>query len=260
MSDERNKWKSVAITTPELSSVHDFIGQPLNAALWCLYVSKNQFNTDYLTCEYIGIILQEFLDIPLTAAQITKALAPAGKKVIRRKADNSYKISSVGEKHLTSLKSHQPLNVVYVDPNKPRTAKKNLSTMVTSFSKDWVLICDPYYGMKTLEVLEVFAKHHKTVKFLTAKIGGSEKANLLATAVADFKKEFKNVEIKMVAGNDIHDRYIITKGSFLIIGQGIKDLGNKESLIVAIEDRYGEDMRHIIMDAFNKRWTTAISI
>jgi hypothetical protein len=254
--DEKKRWKSCAVRQSNIPSVHEFTYKPLEAGLWCLYVSKHDFKTDYLTYENIENVLREFLDLPITVTQIKKAFARGGKKIIKNGRGEGYKISNPGELYLRGLKKDEPLNVVYINPDKPRTATKTLEGLIKSIPKDTLLICDPYYGIKTLEVLETFAKYHKEVKFLTAKIGGGEKAATLARAVTDFKKEYgKKVEIKLFSANDLHDRYVITKDRFFIIGHGIKDLGSKESLIVVVEDRYGKDIRKNITSVFNQRWT-----
>lgn len=258
VKDEKKKWKSCAVSQTDIPSVHEFTDKPLEAGLWCLYVSKKDFGTDYLTYDALENILREFLDLPITAKQIKKAFARAGKKVIKNGRGEGYKISNPGEHYLRGLKKDEPLNVVYINPDKPRTATKTLEGLIKSIPKDTLLICDPYYGIKTLEVLETFARYHKEVKFLTAKIGGGEKVATLTRAITDFKKEYgKKVEIRLFSGNDLHDRYIIAKDRFLIIGHGIKDLGSKESLIVVVEDRYGKDIRKNISSAFSQRWTKA---
>jgi len=258
MNNEKKKWKLLSVSKIELPSIREFTERPLEAGLWCLYVSKYDFGVDYLTCENLEDILSEFLDMPLTSIQIKRAFARAGKKIIKNKHGEGYKISDPGETYLRSLKRDEPLNIVYIQPNKPRTATKNLESLIKSIPKDILLICDPYYGLRTLEVLESFAKYHKEIKFLTARIGNGEKSATLNRAVSDCKKEYgKKIEIKLLSGNDLHDRYIIAKDRFFIIGHGIKDLGSKESLIIVVEDRYGKDMRKTIASVFQKRWTIA---
>lgn len=259
MANEKRKWKSLSVSKTDLPSIHEFVGKPLEAGLWCLHVSKHDFNVDYLSYEDLGKILREYLDLPISVKQIKKAFARAGGKIIKKDGGDGYKISSnPGETYLKGLRKDEPLHVVYITPEKPRTATKNLEALIKSIPKDTILICDPYYGLKTLEVLEVFVKYHKKINFLTAKIGGGEKQATLARAVREFKKEYgKKVEIKLASGSDLHDRYIISKDRFFIIGHGIKDLGSKESLIVAVEDRYGKDIRKTIERAFQSRWTSA---
>ncbi len=252
----------LAVSRVDLPSVYGFTNKPLEAGLWCLYVSKDEFGVDYLTYEEIQNILQEFLDIPVTIKRLQKTLAPAvGKKVIKNTSGEGLKISNPGEAYFKGLKKDEPLNVLYINPNKPRTATRTLESLIRSIPKDELRICDPYYGLRTLEVLEAFAKHHKKIRFLTARVGGGEKQATLNRAVEDFKKEYaKKVEIKIVAHNDLHDRYVISKDQFLIIGHGIKDLGARESLIVVIQDRYGKDIRKTITTSFDSRWVSGTAL
>jgi len=259
MKGDLKKWKVLANSRVDLPSIYSFAKAPLDAGLWCLYVSKDEFGVNYLTYEEIRTILEEFLDIPITVKKLQKAFAPVvGKKIIRSLSGEGLKISSLGETYLKELKKDDPLNVLYVSPNKPRTTRKTLESLVKSIPKGELLICDPYYGLRTLEVLESFAKHHKKIRFLTARVGGGEKQAPLSRAVADFKKEYKKrVELRTVSHNDLHDRYIISKNQFLIIGHGIKDLGDKESLIVVVQDKYGKDIRKTITTNFENRWTAA---
>ena len=101
-------------------------------------------------------------------------------------------------------------------------------------------------------------RYHKNVKFLTAAVGGGEKKFNIQQVVNDFKQEYESrAKIKILNKNDTHDRYILAKNLFFIIGQGIKDLGNKESLIIAVEDRYGRDIRKTLINEFDRRWNEA---
>jgi len=249
----------LAVAKTDVPSIHEFVEQPLEAGLWCLYASKNDFGIDYLTYNKLQEILQEFLDIPITELSIKRAFARAGKKIIKGSA--GFKISNPGEVYLKGLRKNEPLNVVYINPSKPRTAKSDLESLIRSIPKGELLVCDPYYGLRTLEVLEVFAKHHKNIKFLTARVGGGEKPTTLVNAVKDFKKEYgTGVELRLATSKDLHDRYILAKSHILIVGHGIKDLGSKESLIVVVEDKYGKDIRKIMTANFNARWASATAI
>lgn len=255
---KKAKWKRVAVTQANLPSIYELSDRPLEAGLWCLCVSKETFRTEYLSFAGVEEILKEFLDLPISALQLKRAFARAGKNVIRNSSGKGIKISQPGESYLRSLRKHEPLNVVYVSPNKPRTATKTLESLVKSLRKGTLLITDPYYGVKTFDVLETFAKHHKQIKFLTAKIGGGDKQAVVARVAKDFQKEFsKKVEIKLTSLSELHDRYIIADGIFFVVGHGIKDLGRKESLIVGIEDRYGKDIRKTLERVFHQRWANA---
>jgi len=262
MSPEKKKWQAV-INQDQIPGVLDLPKKnTLALGLWCLYVSKHSFEVDYLTYEDIENILREYLDIPITTAKLKKSFAPAsGSKIIQGKGGVGCKISTAGEDYLKGLRKDGLLNVVYVDPNRPREAKQNLEGLVKSISKDELFICDPFYGSNTLDVLEAFVKHHKKINFLTAKPGGSEKPATLAAAVGAFKKQYgSKVELKLASAGDFHDRYIIAKDCFLIIGHGIKDLGGKESLIVVVKDQVGKDIRKTLLANFHTRWASAVAL
>lgn len=258
MKGDKKKWRMLAVSRVDLPSVYSFTKAPLDAGLWCLFVSKDELGADYLTYDEIQTILQEFLDMPITVKRLQKAFAPViGKKIIKGSNGEGLKISRPGDMYLKGLRKDEPLNVLYVNPNKPRTARRTLESLVRTLPKGELLICDPYYGLRTLEVLEVFAKHHKKIRFLTARVGGGEKQATLSMAVTDFKKEYsKKVEMRTISHNDLHDRYIISTDQFLIVGHGIKDLGDRESLIVGVQDRYGKDIRKTITANFEARWAT----
>jgi len=258
MKSEAQKWKTAAVSTTNLPSIYELVEKPLEAGLWCLYVTKHKCGGDYVTFDKMETILRGFLDVPITAIRVKRAFARAGKKIIKGSGEEGYKISNPGETYLTSLKKDEPLTVVYVSPEKPRTATKTFEALIKSIPKDTLLICDPYYGLQTLDVLESIAKYHKRLKFLTAKMGGGEKATTLTRAISDFKSEYKDrIEMRVTSDRDLHDRYIIGKDRFFIIGHGIKNLGSKESLIVGIEDKYGKDIRRTLLKTFNYRWDAA---
>ncbi len=263
-SNWKKKWKSFTLNLTELPNIYDLVNKPLEAGLWCLCVAKKIYNYEYLIYEDIGMILQDYLDIPINATKIKKAFARAGNKIIKGERgqkggrDEGYKISQPGEIYLKSLKKNEPISVFYLRPSKPMQAKRTLETLIKNIPKGELRICDPFYGISTFQVLDMILKHHKNIKFLTAALGGGEKKANVQQIIKDFKHEHKaQAEIKIINRNDTHDRYIIAKNIFFIIGQGIKDLGNKESLIIAIEDRYGRDIRKTLTNEFDKRWSDA---
>lgn len=258
--NQKQKWQDAVKAQKEVPSVYDIPRKNLlDLALWCMFVSKQDFGTEYLTYEELETILHEYLDIPIKIERLKKTLAPAyGSKIAKRKDSEGAKISAAGETYLKGLKKKELLNVVYVNPDKPREANQNLEQLVKSLPKGELLICDPYYGVNTLDVLEEFAKHHKKIQFLTRDKGSREKTTALATAVAHFKKQYASkIEIRITKSRDFHDRYILSADKFLIIGHGLMDLGNKESLIVVVPDQFGKDIRKTLTANFGTRWTAA---
>ncbi|MCE9586221.1 hypothetical protein K8R04_02790 [Candidatus Uhrbacteria bacterium] len=263
MSVEKRKWREVNEKQADVPSIYDLpVKKLLGLALWCLYVSKHHFDIEYLTYDQIENILVGYFDIPIKLNSLKKAIAPAiGTKIIKSKSDAGVKISNSAENHLKSLRKDGLLNVVCIDPKRPREAQQNLRQLVRSIPKGELLICDPYYGVNTLDVLEEFAKHHKKIRFLTRQPGSREKKSALATAVSQFKKQYgTKVELFLTTTRDFHDRYILSSDRFLIIGHGLMDIGSKESLIVMIPDQFGKDIRKTLISSFNGRWTSATSL
>lgn len=253
----KRKWKLAEEKNKELPSIFNFVKKPLEAGLWCLYNSRKIYNYEYLLPEDMEIILQDYLDVPITANKIKKAFARAGNKIIKGQRDEGYKISWPGKVYLKSLRIENPLRIIYLAPEKPITAESSLNNLIKSIKKGNLLVTDPYYGLKTLKTLCEFAEYHKSVFFLTAQLGGGEKVSIVNNFLKDLKKEYKNkIEIRIFPNkNELHDRYILSKGIFFIIGQGLKDLGNKESLIIGVEDKYGKDIRKILEKTFYERWS-----
>jgi hypothetical protein len=260
MSNDKKKWSLANQKQKEIPLVHDLPTKKLlDLALWCLYVSKHEFSVEYLTHEEIETILDTHLDIPVKLKKLKKAMASAyGTKVSKEKGGSGIKISITGEKYLKSLRKDGLLNVVCIDPKRPREATQNLEQLVKSIPKGELLICDPYYGVRSLDVLEEFIKHHPKIRFLTRQPGSREKTTALTTAVTHFKKQnSKKMEIRLINTKDFHDRYILSKDRFLLIGHGLLDLGSKESLIVMIPDQFGKDIRKTLTQNFNNRWAVA---
>ena len=263
MTTEKKKWQAVAKAQKEVPSVYDLPRKKaLELGLWCLFVSKTKFDSEYLTYDKIENILADYLDIPMTSAKLKKSFAPAfGTKIIKRKDAEGCKISATGEAHLKALNKSEHLNVIYVNPAKPREASKNLEGLIKTIPKGELLICDPFYGINTLDVLEEFVAHHTSIRFLTKQRGAKEKSTALATAIAKFNKQHSaKVEMRVAATRDFHDRYIISTNTFLIIGHGLMDLGSKESLIVVVPDQSGRDIRRTLVAGFEIRWATATAL
>jgi hypothetical protein len=260
MAQTEIDWKLVSRSGSQ-GDINAFSHNPLLAGLWVLSVSKNHRDVPYLSYSEIENVLQEDLDIAIDALMLKRAFATAGNKVIRRSSDGSLKISGLGEKHLESLNRDAPLEVIYVEPKTPRTAKKNLEGLISSIKKSDLLINDPYYGIGALDIIETFLKYHKSVRFMTVKVGGGEKPDTVAQRIKDMKTEFGgSFDIRRGDPSELHDRYIIASDTFFLVGQGIKDLGNKESFLLAIDDRVGREIRLSLTSNFESRWKRATPI
>jgi hypothetical protein len=124
--------------------------------------------------------------------------------------------------------------------------------------KGTVRVCDPYYGVRSLDGLELVPTKVK-VRFLTART--NESATKWAGALKDFKKERPNVELRLAARpQDLHDRYVLSDDKILIIGHGLKDIGGKESFVIVLPRTLASDLLGDVQRSFDQKWANATSI
>jgi len=231
------------------------ITSPLNLALSILQIAGDKFGVEYLSSEGISACL-EAADISLKPIAITRALAPAGNKVNRKLLDGEtkYKIMTHGRRAIEQLLDFGNICVVFVESGTPRTSRKQLENFLAELTGT-IKICDPYYGVRTLDLLEMIPQSCK-VQFLTTK--SNEKPGHLTTSIRDFITEHPKTEIRVLQGShDIHDRFILCEQSLLIVGHGLKDIGNKNSFIIRLGKAVIEDLWKKVESDFDTKWQTA---
>ncbi len=107
-------------------------------------------------------------------------------------------------------------------------------------------------GLDTLDALD-YIPVKSNVKFLSSQT--SESTVKLNGAISDFKREHPNSEFRLFPDpKTLHDRYILSGDSLLLLGHGIKDIGNEKSFIIGISADYAEDVIKGIKEAFDERW------
>jgi hypothetical protein len=140
---------------------------------------------------------------------------------------------------------------VRIEKDQPRTARQGLGEIIKGLNGT-VRVCDPYYGIRTLDLLDNTSKNTK-VRFLTSKT--SEPARQLEGALKDFKKEKPNVEFRVVDKSaGLHDRFLVNTDLMLILGHGLKDIGTKESFIIRLEKELVRDLITETIIAFDTKW------
>lgn len=170
-------------------------------------------------------------------------------------------ISIINE--LTGVKTSPPIeeppliNLHYFESNKPYTSKKILSQEILGTLKGEIKFVDPYCGDRTLHLLKSAEKNPVKILTNTKNLGRNEKQFLYD--LKDFKKENPtlNFEIRNYPSKDLHDRYIISPDSLVLIGHSIKDLGNKESFAIKIGKVVNEVVYNDLNDNFDTRWNNA---
>jgi hypothetical protein len=143
--------------------------------------------------------------------------------------------------------------IIHVTGDKPWSDRNEKFVNLINQLKGELLIIDPYYGLDTLHLLSKFPQ--KQIKLITSKLGSDEKEELIKKEVVRFKKEFKNINVKIYPKfYELHDRYIISENYFVIIGHGLKDLGNKECFMIAMPVEKVRDIVLSLKEKFEEKW------
>jgi hypothetical protein len=234
------------------------INQPLLLSFAALTLAQDLAKREYLSAEHIVAVL-EAAGVAIKRTQVIGALSRAGAKVSRKVINDEmhYRIMTLGRRQIEPLLGLGPIQVVYIKSGLPATARKHLVDILSSLTGD-IRICDPYYGLRSLESL-LDIPISSSVKFLTSHT--SERASTLSGPLTDFKRERPNIEIRLLPPpNILHDRYILALDNLYILGQGIKDIGNKESFIVTISNSYAADLLKDIELRFDNLWIISTTI
>jgi hypothetical protein len=230
---------------------------PQNVGLAALKVAHDA-GADRVSLADLHEALEE-ADVSIKLVSLTKGLASAGKRVTRKKADGLvlYRLAIPGHQVAAEILGGGEIELMFVDGNKPRTDRRRLGEILGGL-KGTIRICDPYYGVRSLETLELLPST-ADVRFLTAKT--NEGTAKLAGPLKDFKKERSHIALRQVQNaNDLHDRYVLTKDNLLIVGHGLKDIGTKESFVVQIPASLAPDLLTQVERAFDTKWAAATAL
>lgn len=228
---------------------------PMKLGLAALMLAKDRAKHASLSAEHIVAAL-EAAGVAVDKEQITNSFSRAKDRITREIIDEEvhYKIMTKGRREVEPLITQSGIAVSFVEAGKPRSARKTLSELFNALTGD-IRICDPYYGLRTLDTLELIPKTC-AVRFLTAQT--SEKTSALAGPFTDFKKERPQTEMRLFHNPKIlHDRYLIASDTLFLLGHGIKDIGNKESFIVRLSHEYAADLIGELQNSFNSKWAAS---
>jgi len=82
-----------------------------------------------------------------------------------------------------------------------------------------------------------------------------EKPAVLAGPLQDFCVEHPHTEIRVFPDpQTLHDRYILTKRDLYLLGQGIKDIGGRESFIIMLPEEIARETMQTVHAQFLDRW------
>lgn len=227
-------------------------------ALTTLGIAKADAGVDRLSSEHIVACL-EAAGVAIKKLSITRALAGASGFVSSSREDGEvfYKIMTKGKREVESILSGGKVSVVRIEKNQPRTARLELKDIFAPL-KGEVRICDPYYGVRTLDALDHIPPMC-TIKFLA--VNASDSARKLAGVIKDFKKERPGSEFRIADKSaGLHDRYVVTAAGIIILGHGLKDIGGKESFVISLDHSLVPDMVGATIRSFDDKWRHATAI
>ena len=229
----------------------------LGKALWVLWIVKEALDIRMLTSERIAEIILQVMEESIEPRQITNSLNPAKGKVHIHKKDSGsyYEIMKKGKDYLKSQIKEGMINLLYFEPNKEFTGKRELSEKILQNLEGELRIVDPYCGIRTLDILSNIS--NDVVKFLTKRENLNKDKKRFLRELRDFNSEHPNFEFRDYTNRDIHDRYIISRDNLVLLGHSIKDLGGKESFAVILSKEENVDVYDAMITNFNRRWKSS---
>ena len=234
------------------------INRPMMLGFAALALAEQHTNRKTLSATTISDALAG-AGVAVTREQVRKAFNKAGDRIrVNSTGDGAYyQLMTKGRREVEDLIAPGPLEVSYIEAGKPHTARMFLKGMLGGLSGK-VRISDPYYGERSLDTLAMILPAC-TVQLLTAKDSGN--AASLSRALQDFKREHPNVEIRRFPNpKKLHDRYILAGGDLLILGHGIKDIGERESFVIRISMTHASDLITDMEATFDSRWSLSVPI
>ena len=228
---------------------------PLKRGLCALTLAQEHFGVERMSVDEIVEALDK-LGSAVSVISLVKAFNASQGKVRSTTEDGvtKYKAMIRGRQEIEHLLEISGPKVVYVQSGEYRTARERLRDMLAELS-GVIRICDPYYGAQSLDVLQMIPDTCD-VRFLTGTASGN--TSVISSSISYFQKEYPHISMRIYPQpSDLHDRYLIEEDHFWLLGHGIKDIGNKESLIVRIKSDHASDLIADLTTTFDKRWAVA---
>ena len=229
--------------------------KPLERGLWVLLVAKEKLQLKRLTAEQIAFIIRDIEEVSGDAKSITNSFNRAGDKVhtYHESGQVYFEIMKPGKDYLISQAKEGSIQAVYFEAGKLYTSKRLLSKNILASLKGELRIVDPYCSERTLDILKDIKNEH--AKFLTRveNLREQDRERFLRE-LQDFKSEKANMEFRSYPNPDIHDRYIISSDSLVVLGHSIKDLGGKESFAITLNRDASKNIVEAVIENFDRRW------
>ena len=247
----------------DLSEFHDFysLNKTLDKSLWILWVCKEKLDLKKLSSSQISHIIKEVKELSIDKKKISNAFNRAGNRIHTHR-DNKilyYEIMKPGKDYLISLSNLKSINLLYFEPEKRFTSKRQLIKNILNNLKGILKFTDPYIDIRTLDILKDLKNSDIRVLSKLTNLKEPQRSRFLRE-LKDFLKENGNFKFRNYTKKDLHDRYIISQDSIILIGHSIKDLGAKESFAVVLDKETNHDIYKVLDSNFDERWNLSNSI
>lgn len=233
----------------------------LERALWVLWVAKGKLVRGKLTAEQIASIIIDVKEVSISPSAVAQSLRNAGHKihVYHEKGLTLYKIMKAGEEHLLTASGEGAIQVFYFEAGKKYTPKRLLVKDILAGLTGELRIVDPYCSERTLDCLKDIKD--RPIRFLTRieNLHGRAREQFLRE-LQDFKSEYPAMEFRDYPDTDLHDRYIISPSSLVILGHSIKDLGGKESFAIVLNKEISRNLIEDLSENFGRRWKQSTTL
>jgi hypothetical protein len=232
--------------------------KPFEMGLWVLWVAKDKLQIKKLSAEHIACVIRDVKEISIHAKSINNAFTRAKGKVhiYHENGGVYFEIMKPGKNHLLSLIMEGSVEVFHFEPGKKYSTKRVLSKGILEGLQGKLQIVDPYCSERTLDILKDVK--NKAIEFLTRveNLNKKERDRFLRE-LQDFKTEYPMIEFRNYPNTDIHDRYVISENSLVILGHSLKDLGSKESFAIVLNNEGSKNIVEALIEIFNRRWKRA---
>ena len=235
------------------------IDSPLMLSFAALEIAEQQVGIQRLTAEHIVACL-EAAGVAVKRNSVSRALARSGGKVstsVEPSGEVGYRLMTRGRREVEPYLKNNALSVVRIEGGRPHTASQHLAELLAGLS-GIARICDPYFGLRTLETIDHIPPR-TAIRFLTAKT--SDSLPKTRGAFHDFSKQRRNADFRILSPpHDLHDRYVLTAESLMLVGHGLKDIGGKESFVIRLEKTLAPDLLDSLEQSFDAKWAIATAL
>ncbi len=220
--------------------------------LWVLTACRNDHLLEWTSPTEISDVLRDCarIDIPRQRVQVLLEQERKQGAVTRQRKDGKrkYMIMRPGEQKL-SASLVAPL---FIDPERAFSTTRRLADIFGELRGD-LRFCDAYVASRTLDFLAE-CKGAASIQLLTVNVQGT--AAFKADLIAFNREHHGKLQVRMIGQGHLHDRYLVHDDGVLLMGASVKDVGKKQSFVVAA----GKGIADAVTPAFDKLWFQAAPI